>query len=199
MKAVALLSAGMDSPVAIYLMLRKGFEVVPIHFVNGERENYTENVLAISGKLKKYGLRELIFAKHSGNLENFKGNRHTCILCKRMMFRISERTAEQENAEALITGESVSSKASQTLENMRTISSVCRIRIIRPLLGFSKPDVERISRKLGILPDVSEQCAFAPSSPRTLCSIEEIEGIEKNYDLEVLAKKSLESMNKCFI
>src|SRR4030042_979850 len=111
---------------------------------------------------------------HGKNLETFierAPRRFTCLLCKRMMYRIAERIADLEKAEGIVTGEAIGEQASQTITNLRVLDEAAvKYQIHRPLLGFDKVETEALARKIGTLAASTRQaksCGGAPNQPPT--------------------------------
>jgi len=120
------------------------------------------------------------------------------LLYRRFMIRIAESIALAENAAALVTGDSVGQVASQTLENLRVVSSAARLPIFRPLIGDDKEDIIRTARQIGtyeisILPDQDCCTLFVPRHPETMARPEQIEHAEKLLDVARLVQGALES------
>lgn len=201
MKLVSLLSGGIDSPVAIHLMLQKRAEIIAVHFDNRPFTDDRQMKKAIAlktlleelhqKKIKMYivphGNNQLAFAKNcKRNLE--------CVLCRRMMFRIAERIARAEKAEALLTGESLGQVASQTLRNIRNESQAVKIPILRPLIGFDKIEIERIAKDIGtyeisISPGLC--CTIVPKKPATYSKLGTILAQENKLDISPLVENAL--------
>ena len=139
MKFVSLISSGIDSPVATYLLLKKAKEIILVH---GDTRPFTddreiENFLQLAKHLKKYtsGLLKVYLINHGNSLNEFKqncNNKFTCVFCKRTLLRYAEKIAEKEGAQAIIMGDSLGQVASQTLQNIRTIEQAVKIPILRP-------------------------------------------------------------------
>src|SRR4030042_9633 len=156
MKFVALVSSGIDSPVATFLVSKKADEIILVHADNrpftDERE--IENFVRLAKHLKKQcSIRmKAYIVPHGKSLACFKesGNhRFTCVFCKRMMLRYAEQLAVKEGAEGIIMGDSLGQVASQTLQNIRVIEQAVRIPVLRPLIGLDKEDVVRIAKEIG--------------------------------------------------
>jgi len=114
-----------------------------------------------------------------------------------MMYRVAEKVAKKEKAEAIVTGEIIGEHASQTLRNLRVENTVVRdICVLRPLIGLSKVEVEHLARKIGTF-EVSTRpglCGSAPPpQPRTRAKLEEIERAEERLDIESMIKRDLKS------
>jgi thiamine biosynthesis protein ThiI len=201
MKGLLLLSSGIDSPVAGYLMAEKGVEVVAFHFVfhNNDIENRKVTDLA-----KKINVKQLFFAElgPAHNAYREKCNpRFTCIYCKRMMLRIAERFAEKENCDFLITGENMGQVASQTLDNMAVIQGAVKMKVLQPLLGFDKNDTIRIARKIDTFEKSIEKspgCQYLPPHPATTSRLEKVEHEEGKIDINALVDESLKSVKAIF-
>jgi len=188
MKAVGLLSSGIDSPVAIYLILRKGFEVTPVHFRQSDKKE--SKVLELYEVLKKYGKMDEpvivdayeeqapVFSK----LAEIGKGKWTCLFCKWTMIRKACRIGHEIGARAIITGDSLGQVASQTLDNLLVISTASDLPILRPLIGLDKEEIVRIAKKIGtfeisIKPE--EPCPFVPKYPIVRGSLGEFEEIKE--------------------
>ncbi len=176
MKAVALLSSGIDSPVAIYLMLKKGFTVYPIHVMQSEI-NY-QKVRRIWKRLKELypeRLEELIVVDAFeyqkpifDKLIELKKEKWICVFCKFSMFMKATEIAKEKDAMAIVTGDSLGQVASQTLDNLLIITLATDLPILRPLIGMDKLDIERIAKEIGtfeISIEPEDSCNFVPRHP----------------------------------
>lgn len=198
MKALVLLSSGIDSPVAAYLIKKKGVEVVAVHMSDAE---LTDEVSLKKTKriAKKIGIKKLYVVNHGSNkIELLKKCRqkYLCVLCKRMMLRIAENIAKKEKCDFLITGENLGQVASQTLSNLVTLNNAVKMPVLRPLLSFDKNETVEIAKKIGtyeisIEPGIS--CSVVPPNPVTKSETKEIEKIEENVDVQGLVQKSLKT------
>ncbi|MCL4450297.1 MAG: tRNA 4-thiouridine(8) synthase ThiI [Candidatus Thermoplasmatota archaeon] len=189
-KGVALISAGIDSPVAAYMMLKRGMELNLIHYFQSSRT--LEKVFRNKELLEQYSpypieIKIMDHRKMIGKtvMELRKNNeqRWTCIFCKREMYREGENYAREIGGKAIITGEDLGQVASQTLDNLNTIEEKVNMPVFRPLIGFDKIEIERLSEKIGafdiFLSDTSScDCYFLPPRPRTKSSPEEMEEVE---------------------
>ena len=203
MKLVSLLSSGIDSPVATYLLLKKADEIILVHADNrpftDNRE--VENFIKIAKHLKKQSKTKIkaYIVPHGPSLEAYRHNsnkRFTCVFCKRMLLRYAEKIAEKEGAEAIIMGDSLGQVASQTLQNIRTIEDAINMPILRPLIGFDKEDVIKIAKEIGtyelsILP--SDGCKAVPDKPATMAKIEQIREEESRIPIDELVINSINS------
>jgi len=203
MKLVSLVSSGIDSPVATFLMGKKADEIILLHAdtrpFSDEKE--TEKFLKLAKHLKKI-CKCKISAKivsHGPSLTEYKknsDNKFTCVFCKRMLLRYAEKLAEKNNCDAIVMGDSLGQVASQTLQNIRTIEDAVNIPIFRPLIGFDKEDVIKIAKEietyeLSILP--SSGCDAVPNKPSTMAKIEKIIEEENNIDIATLVEDAVKN------
>lgn len=201
MKAIALISGGIDSPVATALALEGGAEVVCAHFSNApySSEKTEEKVFEILKHLaEKYRRKiKLYVVPHGANLTEISRKcerKFTCVLCRRMMLRISSRIAEKEKADALLTGESLGQVASQTLSNIAAEFSASELPILRPLLGMDKLEIERLAKGFGTFTASTKPagcCEITPERPATKAGRGQIEEEEKKLDIEKMAQESM--------
>jgi len=202
-KAVCLVSGGIDSPVAAWLIIRKGCTPIFVYYDNYPFSDETTKQRALDTikKLTDYlnGQQARIYViPHGDDLTDILKNcprRLTCILCRRMMYRVAEKVAKKEKAEAIVTGEIIGEHASQTLRNLRVENTIVKeICVLRPLIGLSKVEVEHLARKIGTF-EVSTRpglcCSAPPPQPRTRAKLEEIENAEERLDFESMIKRDL--------
>lgn len=173
MKAVALVSGGMDSPLAAALMSKK-MEIIPVHFLTHPFGRTSLDVVFNSFKVLKerIGFKTIILCPWGKALSTIVKNplkrAYTCLICRRGMLKASEMICESSGAVAIITGESLGQKASQTLRNMAVTSRGIRYPILRPLLGLNKDEIERLSKRLGIWVEKHVgACTAFPKNPVT--------------------------------
>jgi len=203
MKLVSLISSGIDSPVATYLISKKAEEIILVHSDNRPFTDDREinNFITIAKYLKKkiHSKIKVYIVPHGNTLVSYKGScrdRFTCVFCKRMMVRYAEKIAEKEEADAIVMGDSLGQVASQTLQNIRVVDSAVEIPILRPLIGFDKEDVVKIARKirtygLSILP--SGGCIAVPNKPSTRAKLEDVLEEEKKLDIKKIVKEAVDS------
>ena len=199
MKFVALMSSGIDSPVAIYLLSKKTEEIILIH---ADNRPYTdkreiEKFVTLATYLKKQVPSKLnaILLPHGQTLQSYKtacDNKFTCVVCKRMMLRYAEAIAKKEHADAIVTGDSLGQVASQTLQNIRVVEQAVSIPILRPLIGFDKEDTIQIARKIGTF-DLSiapaDGCSAVPIKPSTQARLEQILTEEQKINVDELVQR----------
>ncbi|MEM4264942.1 MAG: hypothetical protein QW505_04100 [Thermoplasmata archaeon] len=205
-KMVLLISGGIDSPVAGYLMGRQGIELTALSgFVNpiGDKEHIEK----ISGLIKQLSnvldqQIPLYTFEHREALERFaKSPKHklTCVLCKRMMLRVAERLNNRLDGSGIIMGDSLGQVASQTLQNLNVIEQAVAVPVIRPLIGLDKVDIVRIAEKIGtyqLSNTKSPGCAFLTARPVTKADLTEVLETEKALKAEKLTEKLEESLKR---
>jgi len=204
MKVLAMLSGGIDSPVATYLALRSGLTVEALHMDNrpytDERE--LEKTRELARRISQITNRPLPLhvAAHGATQTLIARNtdRHLqCLLCRRQMYRVATRLAERIGATALVNGESLGQVASQTLANLQAIDEVTDLPILRPLIGLDKIEIERIARQTGTL-EISTLpslcCTIVPDKPSTAARLQRVLGEEAKLPVERMGQVSLESL-----
>ncbi|OGO76678.1 MAG: tRNA 4-thiouridine(8) synthase ThiI [Clostridiales bacterium GWB2_37_7] len=204
-KGVLLLSGGIDSPVAGYMMAKRGLELVCVYYHSHPytSERAKEKVVELARKLAVYtGSIKLYVAPFTEIqmqiIEKCKENELTIIM-RRYMMQVAEAVAKKENALALITGESLGQVASQTLESMLVTNSELELPVFRPLVGMDKIDITVTAREIdtfetSILP--YEDCCtiFVPKHPKTRPRLDEIKKSEEVLDKETLIANCMASM-----
>ncbi|MFQ6052298.1 MAG: tRNA sulfurtransferase [Candidatus Hydrothermarchaeota archaeon] len=200
MKAVSLISGGIDSPVASYLMLRKGIELVYMYADNKPfvSETPLEKTKKLIGLLKKFGRGSKLYVIPHGRTQveilRRCERKYTCVICRRFMYRCAEKIAIKENARAIVTGENLGQVASQTLSNLVVEDSAVNIPILRPLLALDKKEIINKAKEIGtyeISIIRSMCCTITPKFPATKTEIRDIEREEKRLDIEKLVQDSL--------
>jgi thiamine biosynthesis protein ThiI len=184
-RVVALLSSGIDSPVAAWLMMKRGCAVIPLHFSVSEAQ--TEQVLTIVERLNRhaYGwqLKPMILSHQETlgpaleRLRALRQERWTCLFCKRAILAKAAEIAVETEAAALVTGDSLGQVASQTLSNLEVISYGIQKPILRPLIGLDKTEIMALARHIGTYEaSVSEAqpCPFLPERPLTQGSVDKL-------------------------
>lgn len=199
MKGLLLISGGIDSPVAGYLMLRKGMCLAAIHFSNepfvtDAAEKRANQLVKTLEKL--CGTKISFYVVQHGTaqrkiLENCN-RRFQCVLCKRFMYRVAEKVARKHGYDCLVTGENIGQVASQTLENMAVINCAVTIPVLRPLLCNEKAETIQIARKIGTY-DISiatgDSCTLAPNKPVTMATVEQVEKEEARLDINAIVNE----------
>lgn len=203
-KAMLLLSGGIDSPVAAYMMAKRGICVEAIHFAappyTSERarlkvERLCEKLTPYCGDIKFFCVP---FTKIQEALRDNCPEELFTIIMRRLMMEIAQRIAAKEDCMALITGESVGQVASQTLGAMVCTDVACRIPVFRPVIGMDKTEIIEISRKIDTFEtsiEPYEDCCtvFTPKHPKTRPVLEEVVKAQESFDFEPLIAEAVEN------
>ncbi len=205
-RTVCLLSGGIDSPVACWLTMKRGSPTIPIYIDNMPYtdERTKQKAIDTARKLQEWStgyVRKIYIVPNGENIKAIQEKapaRFTCLLCKRLMYRIAERIAENEKALGIITGEAIGEQASQTMHNLYAIDEAAtRFPIHRPLLGFDKLETETIARKIGTF-EISimkaKGCAAAPSMPATQARLNAVRDAETKLDMVAMVESALQNM-----
>ena len=206
---ISLISGGIDSPVAAYMVMKRGAIPVILYFDNTpySTSNLINSILEISKKLEEYASYRRIpvyTVPYNVILKNITestpGSKYICLLCKRFMLRIAERLAVKLKAEAIVTGEAIGQKASQTMRNMLIISNAVKtIPVIRPLVAFDKLEIETLAKRIGTYHISLENkacCMFAPKHPSIKAELETIEKIEETLDIQKIVSEAFTKIRK---
>ncbi len=201
-RAALLISGGIDSPVAGYMMSKRGVCLTAVHFASPPytSQRAEQKVIELLEKVSEYSGRITMFIVPFTEIqEQIKDNcpeELFTIIMRRFMMRVSEIVARQENCGALITGESLGQVASQTLYAIGCTDAVCTLPTFRPLIGMDKDEIVSISRKIDTF-DISiqpyEDCCtvFTPKHPRTRPTLEYVEQAEEKLDIDTLVNNAL--------
>lgn len=201
--ALLLLSGGIDSPVAGYMMAKRGIHISAIHYVSppytSERarlkvEQLCEKMTDYCGNIAFFCVP---FTEIQEAIKNNCPEEYFTIIMRRIMMEIAQQIAEKDECLALITGESVGQVASQTLSAIRCTDAVCRMPVFRPLIGMDKTEIVEISRKIDTF-DIStlpyEDCCtvFTPKHPKVRPALSDVEKAQAQFDFSNLIKKAVE-------
>ena len=204
-RLVGLLSGGLDSAVACWLVMKRGCPVVPLYFdCTPADESTKERAIEVARVLSDWAIgfpRKLYTVNYERSLKEIveaSPRRLTCLFCKRLMYRVAERIADEVGAEGLVTGEAIGEQASQTLRNLRVLDSAAvRYPVHRPLLGFNKAETEALARRIGTY-DVSARsvkgCKAAPYKPATKARLEDVENAESRLGVEEMVERCLKEL-----
>jgi thiamine biosynthesis protein ThiI len=223
-KAICLISDGIDSPVATFLISQKNIEVIGIHFDNkpmiapvkkyaskqdnllySESEKQIHNIAQqLVNSFETQTTFDLYTVPNGEELRIIKNSddpKLTCILCKRLMVRKAEVLAEQIDADYIVTGEILGEQASQTIDNLSNIQDALREKqLIRPIIGINKDEITIIARKIGTMP-FSEKaskftCTAVPNRPAISAQLERIYRLENKLEIEKFIEISVRKAKK---
>ncbi|MGZ4857034.1 MAG: tRNA uracil 4-sulfurtransferase ThiI [Methanobacteriaceae archaeon] len=197
-KVISLVSGGIDSPVATFLMMKRGCSVSILNFNNHPyTARSSEKILKIHQKLKEYSagsemkLYQVDYGEYLQKCKKEAPERMTCVLCKSGMYQIAEKIAKKEKGLAIVDGSSLGQVASQTLPNILATRYSTSMPVLSPLIGLDKVEIANIGKKIGtfdisILPDSG--CSAAPRHPETNAELprvlETLEKIDAVNELE---------------
>ena len=201
-KAMHMLSGGIDSPIAAYLLMKRGITIECIHFASPP---YTqmgviyklEDLLKVLNRYQpRIRLHIIPFTKIQEAIYDHVDESYCITMMRRMMFRLADRLAKQRNCPVISSGESVGQVASQTLQSLKVINEVTNTPIIRPCATMDKNEIINISIKIGtyeisIRPFIDCCTIFTPKSPKTSPHLEDVLKFEQEFDYEPLLKEAL--------
>ena len=204
-KALMMLSGGIDSPVAAYLMMKRGVMLECIHYASPP---YTQvgviyKLIDLLKVLNTYQptirLHIVPFTKIQEEIYKHADESYAITIMRRMMYRIAEKVARRHRCLAICNGESIGQVASQTLASIRTINAVTSYPIIRPLATYDKLEIIDIANKIKTF-DISirpyEDCCtiFEPKNPKTAPHIEDVIKYEERFDFETLINEAIDNI-----
>ena len=206
-RAMCLLSGGIDSPVAAYMIAKRGVEIECVHFFSYPYTSQLakDKVLELARLVTRYSGRMTVdivsFTEIQEAIRDNCPEEFFTLIMRRFMMEIAQRIAKKHGCGALITGENLGQVASQTMEAMTVTGAVVDIPIFMPLVGMDKEEIVTIARKIGTL-DTSilpyEDCCtvFTPKHPKTKPTLGQLINAERNLDREALIEKALETVEK---
>ena len=200
--AVSLLSGGIDSPVASYMMAKRGVSLEMVHFFSPPytSDAAKEKVLELAQLLTPWCGRLTVhivpFTEIQEQIRMNCPEDHFTLIMRRFMMRLAQRVADEVRAKALVTGECLGQVASQTMEALRVSEDVAELPVLRPLIGMDKEEIIRISRKIGtfdtsILPYEDCCTVFTPRHPKTKPHVEEVRELEAVLDVDALCDRAM--------
>lgn len=201
-KSLLLLSGGIDSPVAGYLMMKRGVSIEAIHFASPPftSDMAKEKVIDLAEELSAFGptvkVHVIPFTKIQQTIDAEIPSGLTMTTTRRLMMMIADRLREEIGALGIVTGESLGQVASQTLESMTAINAVTSTPIIRPLVTYDKSEIIELSQHIGtyetsIRPYEDCCTVFTPANPKTKPKVDEVERFEEKVDFEPMIEEAL--------
>ena len=209
-RAVSLLSGGIDSPVASWMMAKRGLALEMVHFFSypytspEAKEKVLELARLLAPWIGRHFVHVVPFTHIQEEIRKHCPDELFTVIMRRFMMRIAQKVAERVDAKALITGESLGQVASQTMDAMNCTGAVCSMPVFRPLIGMDKEEIIRIARKIGtletsILPYEDCCTVFTPRHPRTRPRLDEIEKAEEALDIDALVNEAVEGIERISI
>ncbi len=203
-RVVALLSGGIDSPVAAFRMMTRGLHVTFVHFHSAPFLSAVsqEKARSLAGVLTRYQLQSRLYLVPFGELQrqitlSVPGDLRV-IVYRRMMLRIAQRISRDVRARALVTGDVIGQVASQTLDNMTVIDRASHMTILRPLVSMDKEEIIAQAQRLGtfeisIIPDQDSCTLFTPRHPETHARRATVDDAEKTLPIEEMVATAVKA------
>ena len=203
-KCLMMLSGGIDSPVATYLLLKRGVDITCIHYASPPYTNsgVIDKLEDILHKLTKYQTKIKLyiipFTKIQEKIYEVSPEGYPITIMRRMMYRLADKLAKRLRINCIANGESVGQVASQTIHSLYVINEVTNMPVLRPLCTYDKVDIIKISEKIGTY-EISirpfEDCCtiFAPVKPKTSPKLDECLEIEKKFDFEPMLDEAIKN------
>ena len=206
-RAMSLLSGGIDSPVASYMIAKRGVEIEAVHFFSYPYTSQLakDKVIELARLVTKYSGKMTVnvvsFTEIQEAIRDNCPEEYFTLIMRRFMMEIAMRLAKEDGCGALVTGENLGQVASQTMEAMTVTGAVVDIPIFMPLVGMDKKDIIAIAEKIGtletsILPYEDCCTVFTPKHPKTKPTLGQVLHAEEKLDREALIVKALESVEK---
>ena len=201
-KATLLISGGIDSPVAGYMMAKRGLTLDAVHFYSYPytSERARDKVVELTKLVSRYAVEIKLFLVPFTDIQmtiyEKCHEKETTILMRRLMMKIAERIAREDGSLALITGESLGQVASQTLEALLVTNDAVDMPVFRPLIGFDKDEIMDIARRIGtyetsILPYEDCCTVFVPKHPVTKPKLDDLRASEAAVDFTEMIEKAI--------
>ena len=204
-RAMSLLSGGIDSPVASWMVAKRGMELECIHFHSYPftSKKSQEKVKDLATILAKYCSRVRLHKVNMLEIQKSIGlkcrEEEMTIISRRFMMQIAQRVAESRNCDALVTGESIGQVASQTIQGLTCTNASVTMPVFRPLIAMDKTEIIDIAQKIGtfetsILPEEDCCTVFSPKKPVTKPKLDKIEKSESELDVEGLIEEAINNI-----
>ena len=206
-RAVSLLSGGIDSPVASWMIAKRGVALEMVHFFsypytsNEAKEKVLDLARLLTPWCGRFTVHVVPFTAIQEELRRSVPQELFTLVMRRFMMRISAQVARRCGAKALVTGECLGQVASQTMEAMAVTGAVVDLPILRPVVGMDKEDIVKLSRKIGtydtsILPYEDCCTVFTPRHPRLRPTLEELEAAEQALDIEGMVRAAVDGIER---
>ncbi|MBQ9941723.1 MAG: tRNA 4-thiouridine(8) synthase ThiI [Christensenellaceae bacterium] len=204
-KAALLLSGGIDSPVAGYMVAKRGVNLEAVHYHSFPytSERAKEKVITLARLVSRYTgpikLHIVSFTEIQMEIYEKCPEEQLTVIMRRFMMKLAERIAKENDCKALITGESIGQVASQTIESLHVTNSAVELPVFRPLIGMDKDEIIDRAKAIGTFEtsiEPYEDCCtvFVPKHPVTRPALEKIEKSEKLLDCEALIERAMQTV-----
>ncbi len=201
-RAAVLISGGIDSPVAAYMMAKRGVQLTAVHFASPPytSERAEQKVVSLLERVSRYAgnmtLHIVPFTHIQEEIRRACPEEYFTLIMRRFMMRLAQRVARQEDCGALITGESVGQVASQTIPALAVTDALAAMPVFRPLIGMDKEEIIRVARQidtfeLSILPYEDCCTVFTPRHPCTRPKLHRVEEAEAALEVDALVEEAL--------
>ncbi|HHF56030.1 MAG TPA: tRNA 4-thiouridine(8) synthase ThiI [Thermoplasmatales archaeon] len=193
-KVVALLSGGIDSPVASWLMMKRGCSVIFVHFYNENLVASPKKIEEIIEKLTEYQMESKAYFIPFGEMQYEIvakiAAKYRMIIYRRVMARVAEKIASREEAKAIVTGDSIGQVASQTIDNILCIYAASNLPVLPPLIGMDKKEIVDMAKKIGTyeysIKAYDDCCSFMVAKhPATKANLQDIEKMEERIEMDI--------------
>lgn len=201
-RGMLLLSGGIDSPVAGWMMAKRGMELCGVHFFSypytspEAKQKVLDLAEVLAGWCGRISVTVIPFTHIQTEIRDKCKEDYFTLVMRRFMMRLAEKTAQAQDCQCLITGESLAQVASQTVQAIHTTNAVCELPVLRPVIGMDKEEIVSIARRVGTM-DISilpyEDCCtvFTPKHPQTKPRLDTVEAEEAKLDVETLIAEAL--------
>ena len=206
-QAMLLLSGGIDSPVAGYMIAKRGVRLIPVHFFSFPytSELAKEKVISLAKELTAYTGRMTLqivpFTHIQEEIRRACPEEYFTLIMRRFMMRIAEDIAAHNECKAIVTGENLGQVASQTMEAMACTQAVTHLPVLQPPIGMDKRDIVKIARDIGtfdtsILPYEDCCTVFTPRHPKTRPTVAEVAEAEAALDIDALVREAVDGIER---
>jgi len=206
-RVLVLFSGGIDSPVASWLMMKRGCTVDFLHFhvFKNNKQAFNSKIKTLAEMLNQYQNKSKLYLVPYSNYEIFTQGeiqeKYDLVLFKYFMLNLAEKFAKENNYDAIVLGDNLGQVASQTIENIKASSLGILMTIFRPLLTYDKQEIIDLSRKIGTydlsIEKYKDCCSILSKKPSTKTKIEKFEKILKSIDINEIVEKSVKEL-ECF-
>ena len=204
---MSLLSGGIDSPAASYMIAKRGVQLELVHFFSPPytSQQALDKVKRLARELTPWcgrmKLHIVPFTEIQEAIRRDCPEDHFTLIMRRFMMRLAQAVARRTGAKALVTGESLGQVASQTMDALAVSDEVCELPVLRPVIGMDKQEIVLLSRRIGTFEtsiQPFEDCCtvFTPRHPKTHPHLDEVREYEKALDVEGLVERALAGIER---